>query len=138
MAALSSVTLWKVPRRMRWRVIFSEQAFDEIEPGAGCRGKMQLAARIALEPAFHRIGLVRAVVVEDEVQVEMGRGFAQDLPQEGQELLGAVAGQAFADDLAACHVESGEQRRGAIALVIVCQGASAALLERQARLRAVE
>lgn len=117
---------------------FSEQAFDEIEPRAGCRREVQLAARIALSQRFTTSVLCVPVVVEDEVQVEMGRGLAQELPQECQELLGAVTGQALADDRAACHVESGEQRGGPIALVVVCQGAGAALLERQARLRAVE
>src|SRR5216684_6382262 len=118
MAVSSSLTVSKVPRRMRWRVISANRRSTRLSQEQDVGGEVQLAARIALEPAFHRVGLVRAVVVEDEVQVEMGRGLAQELPQEGQELLGAVTGQAFADDLATCHVESGEQRGGPVALVV--------------------
>ena len=43
-----------------------------------------------------------------------------------------------ADDLAVEHVERGEQRRRAVALVVVGHGAGAALLHRQAGLGAVE
>ncbi len=38
-----------------------------------------------------------------------------------------------ADDCAVEDVESGEQRRGAVPLVIVCHGSEPALLQRQAR-----
>ena len=45
---------------------------------------------------------------------------------------------AAADNAAFQHVEGGEQRGGAVALVVVGDGAAAAALERQARLGAVE
>ena len=50
----------------------------------------------------------------------------------------AVPLHALADDLAGGDVEGGEQRRGAVALVVVRHGAGAALLQRQPGLRAVE
>ena len=50
----------------------------------------------------------------------------------------AVALHVAADDRAVEHVERGEQRGGAVALVVVGHGAGAALLHRQARLGAVE
>src|SRR5882757_5732783 len=43
-----------------------------------------------------------------------------------------------ADDCAIEDVESGEQRRGAVPLVIVCHGSEPALLQRQARLGAIK
>ena len=49
-----------------------------------------------------------------------------------------VALHAAADDRAVEHVERGEQRGGAVALVVVGHGAGAALLHRQAGLGAVE
>ena len=58
--------------------------------------------------------------------------------EEADELLMAVALHVAADDGAVEHVERGEQRRGAVALVVVGHGAGAALLHRQARLGAVE
>ena len=50
----------------------------------------------------------------------------------------AVARQALADHRAGEHVERGEQRRGAVALVVVGHRSRPALLDRQRRLRAVE
>ena len=50
----------------------------------------------------------------------------------------AVALHAAADDRAVEHVEGGEQRGGAVALVVMGHGAGAALLHRQAGLGAVE
>jgi hypothetical protein len=48
-----------------------------------------------------------------------------------------VALLALADDLGIEHVERGEQRGRAIALVVVRHGGRTALLERQSRLRAI-
>lgn len=50
----------------------------------------------------------------------------------------AVALHVLADDGAVEHVEGGEQRRRAVALVVVGHGSRAALLHRQAGLGAVE
>ena len=50
----------------------------------------------------------------------------------------AMARHAAADDRAVEHVEGGEQRGGAVALVVVGHGAGLARLQRQARLGAVE
>src|SRR5260370_34657713 len=121
-----------MPRDLR------EQRVYEVAPGAGGRREVQLVARIALEPAFHRRRLVSAVVVDDEVQVEMGGGVACELFQERQELLGAVAGQAFADELAGCHIEGGETRAGSAAVLIMRPRAAAALSEGQCRVRTSE
>src|SRR5215211_2885063 len=93
---------------------------------------------MALEPALDRGRLVSGIVIEDQVEVQMGRGLVVDRLEEGEELLGAMAGQAFADDLAGCHVEGGEQGGGAVALVVMGHGAGAAFLEGQAGLGAVE
>jgi len=49
-----------------------------------------------------------------------------------------MALHALADDLAGGNIELGEQRRCAMALVVVGPGSGAALLHRQARLGAVE
>ena len=58
--------------------------------------------------------------------------------EEADELLMPVALHVAADDGAVEHVEGGEQRRRAVALVVVRHGAGAALLHRQSRLGAVE
>jgi hypothetical protein len=59
---------------------------------------------------------VSGVVIEDEVEVEFGRGLPVDQPQEADELGGAVTEHALADDRARLYVERGEQRRRAVPL----------------------
>jgi hypothetical protein len=55
------------------------------------------------------------------VEVEIRERLSVDLLQKCQELLGAMARQAFPDDLAGRHVEGGEQRRGPVTLRRFCQ-----------------
>ena len=70
--------------------------------------------------------LVGAVVIDDQVQVELVGELAVERAQELQELLVAVARQALADDAAVERVQRGEQRGGAVALVVVGHRAGAA------------
>ena len=65
-------------------------------------------------------------------------GASRDGVEEADELLVPMPLHAAADNAAFQHVEGGEQRGGAVALVVVGQGAAAPALERQARLGAVE
>ena len=67
-----------------------------------------------------------------------GRNLRLDGVEEADELLMAVALHVAADHRAVEHVERGEQRGGAVALVVMGHGAGAALLHRQAGLGAVE
>src|SRR5580765_2334741 len=79
------------------------------------------------EPVADRLRLVARRVVHDDVHVEAGRNIALDLVEEPAELLGSMARHALADHRAGLHVrlhrhrgdEAREQRRGAVALVIV-------------------
>src|SRR3954468_19706501 len=82
--------------------------------------------------------LVGGVVVDHQVQIEVGRRALVDDAEEADELLVAVPLGAMSDDGARLHVEGGEQRRGTVPLVVVRHGASSALLQRQTRLGAVE
>ena len=63
---------------------------------------------------------------------------ALDVVEEADELLVPMLLHAAADHRAVEHVECGEQRRRAVALVVVGHRAAAARLDRQSRLRAVE
>ena len=99
---------------------------------------MEGEARMAGEPGPHLGMLVGGVVVDDDVDDLSGRDLGFDGVEEADELLMPVALHAAADHGAVEHVERGEQRRGAVALVVVGHGAGAALLHRQAGLGAVE
>jgi hypothetical protein len=99
---------------------------------------VHLEARVLGQPVLHIGMLVRGVVVGDQVQrLVLGR-FAVDLFQELQPLGVGVPLLALANDLAIEHVEGGEQRGGAVALVIVGHRLRPSLLQRQSRLRAVQ
>ena len=78
------------------------------------------------------------VIVEDHVNELSGRHLRLNGIQEADELLVPMALHTSADDLAFEHVESSEQRRCAVALVVVGHRTGATFLHRQAGLGAVE
>ena len=82
--------------------------------------------------------LMDGVVVEDRVNDLADRNFCLDGVEETDELLMAVTLHVAADDRAVEDIEGGEQRRRAMAFVIMRHRTGAALLHRQARLGAVE
>ena len=71
------------------------------------------------QPGFDRCGLVGGVVVHDDVDVEPVRDASVDQLEEVEELPGPVAAIALADDGAGGDIKGGEERGGAVALVIV-------------------
>src|SRR5262249_52595834 len=115
-----------------------EEAFDGVEPGAGSWGEVEDEAGMAAEPGLDLRMVVGGVVVDDDVDDLARRHLCLDGVEEADELLMAVALHTAADDLALEHVESGEERRRAVADVVVRHGFEASLLHRQARLGAVE
>ena len=115
-----------------------KEALDHVEPRAGRRREVQMEARMPLEPALYRGGLVGGIIIDDQMQVEIGQRPLVDGLEKAEELAMPVAGHAFADDGAVEHVERREQGRGAVALVVMRHRPAAALLHRQARLGAVK
>ena len=109
-----------------------EEALDLIEPGCAGGRQMHMPARPLGQPVADQRGLVGGVVVHDQMHVEIAGDGCFDLVEEIAELAGAVARIALADDGAGGDVERGEQRRRAMALIVVAsprrpgQGASAA------------
>src|SRR3546814_6887927 len=96
-----------------------EEALDLVDPGGGCRRQMDMPARALGQPVADGLGLVRGVVVHDEMDVEVFGDRRFDLVQEATELLRAVAAIAFADDASGGDVERCEQGGHAVALVIM-------------------
>src|SRR5712691_6316674 len=117
---------------------FGEEALDRVEPGGRGRGEVKVEPLVPLQPGLDLGMLVRGVVVDDQVEFPAGRGLAIDLVEETDEFLMPMAGHALADDAALQHVERGEQRRRAVALIVVRHRPAAALLHRQPWLGAVE
>ena len=97
----------------------SEPAFYLIEPGGAGRGEVEVIARVAGEPRFPGRGLVGGVIVEHEMDVEIGRHGLLDLGQELAEFDRAVTLVTAADDVAGSDVQGGEQRGRAVTLVVM-------------------
>ena len=99
---------------------------------------MDLPVRPPRQPGLHRHGLVGRVVVHDDVDVQPLGDAAVDLFEEVEELPRPVATIALADDEAGGDIESGKERGGAVALVVVGPPLGHARQHRQHRLGAVE
>ena len=97
-----------------------------------------MEARPAREPGPHFRVLVGCVVVEHQMDIERGGDISLDVAQEREELLVAVAMLAFGHDRAGGDVQGGEQRRGAVADVVVGHPFNVAQPHGQHRLCAVQ
>ena len=75
------------------------------------------------QPFSDQGGLVRGVIVHDEMDVEFTRHGSLDLVEELAELGSAMASVALADDPSARNVEGGEQRCGAVPCVVMASSA---------------
>jgi len=74
----------------------------------------------------YRGRLVGGIVIDDQVQGEIGQSMVVDLLKKAQGLAGAMARHARPDHLAVKHVQRCEQSRRAVLLVVVgrCAGPS--------------
>ena len=109
-----------------------------IEPGAGCGREVEEEPLVAGEPGQNGGMLVSGIVVENDMDGLSGWNLGIDRIEEAYELLMAVALHAAADHLALQNVERREERRRAVALVIMGHGAGAPLLHGKPGLGTVE
>ena len=59
-----------------------EPALDLVEPRGGSRREMDVEARVASKPVLDRWGLVRAVVVHHEVDIQISRNGSLDCSEK--------------------------------------------------------
>ena len=97
----------------------SEEALDLVEPGSIGRGEVKVPPRPPCEPRPDLGVLVGGVVVDDEMDVEVGRDIGLEVAQEGEEFLVPMAGLALGEDRAIEHVERREKGGGAVPFVVV-------------------
>src|SRR5947207_12291256 len=69
----------------------AKEAFDQVEPGRGGGSEVHVEAGMLGQPPLHLGVLVGGVIVDDQMDVETGRGLAVDALEEGKPLLVAVA-----------------------------------------------
>ena len=78
-----------------------------------------MVAWLFLQPAVDQCSLVRAVVVQHKVDVEIGGNSSIDLLQKIQKLDRTVASIALAENVAGGDIKSGKQACDAMSLVVV-------------------
>ncbi len=96
-----------------------EEPFDLVDPTGVGRGEMHVEPRMAREPFLHRLGLVGAVVVTHQVDVQVPGNLVVDFGQELLELNGSVAPVHAGDDGAIGGVKRSEQTRCPVADVVM-------------------
>src|SRR3977135_3880686 len=137
MVAWRSTPHPKTPRFSRRWGRFGEKPLDGVEPRARGRREVEGEARVSVEPLTHLWMLMGGVVVEDHVHDFFGRHLRLNGVQEADEFLVTMSLHTSANDLAFQDIESSEQRRCAMAFVVVGHRAGSAFLHRQAGLGAV-
>src|SRR5215475_15624639 len=116
----------------------AEEPLDQVCPGRGRGGKVQVEPRVPLEPGPHFGMLMGGIVIDHQMQVEPFGSVPVDRSQKAQEFLVTMPWHALANDLSGRNIERGEQSCRSVTLVVMRHRAGAALLHRQARLGAVE
>src|SRR5882762_5965717 len=67
-----------------------EPALDEIEPGRAGRGEVEMEPGPTGQPAVNHRRLVRAVVIQNQVHVQLGGHGVVERVEEGAELAGPM------------------------------------------------
>ena len=137
-AVTSSGTLWKTPRRSRFDGELTEEAFDHVQPGSAGRRKVEMEPRMFRQPLLHFGMFVCGVVIQDQMQVAVGRRLHLDELQKLQPLLMAMTILALSNERAVGDVEGRKQGRGPMAHIVMRHRAGTPFFERQSGLRAVE
>jgi hypothetical protein len=117
---------------------FAKEALDQVEPGRGGWGNVQMEGGMTLEPGDDLGMFVSGVVVADDMNIQLGGDLALDLTQEGQPLLMAMTPGGMSKDLAREIVEGGKQGDRSVTIVIVGLGADVTFTQGQTGLTALE
>ena len=70
--------------------------------------EIEVAVLFGFEPPLYRGALVRAVVIQNDVHVQVGRDLLLHLVEKLRELFAAMTRQATADDFAVQDIEGGK------------------------------
>ena len=116
----------------------AEPAFDQVHPGCPGWREVQVKPGVPQQPAVDHRGFVGAVVVEDQVDLEVLGHRSIDGVQELPEFDGPMALMAFADDLSGLEVKGCKERRRAVTLVVVSASLDLPWAKRQKRLRPIQ
>ena len=118
----------------------AKPALNLVEPRTAGRGEMEVETTTfgRLEPALHGRTLMRTVVVENEMQLDIRGHVLLQLREEFEELRAPVARQTRADHFPIQDIERRKQGRGAVARVVVRLSLGQSRSQRQDRRRPIE
>jgi hypothetical protein len=103
---------------------FSKPALDQVEPTATGGHEVKHEMRMLVEPGFDLGTTVSAIVVDYQMQAEVGRERTVQTPQEAQKFLVSMTLVPLSNDLALKQFDRGEQGGRAIAFVVAGHGAA--------------
>ena len=116
----------------------SEPSLDQVEPRTAGGREMQDKARMIGQPGFDVLVVVRPVIVNHQMEVEIAWELAIEQAKELEELLVTVASETLPDNPAVKHAHRGEECGRSVALVVVGHRAAPSLLHGQSSLGPVE
>ena len=116
----------------------AEPALHQVQPRGAGGDEMQVETRMAAQPAGHARVFVRAVVIDDKVQLQIRRGLPIHLRQKLQKLLVPMAGHAGSNHPSIEHAEGREQRGGAMPFIVMGLTGGQSRTQRQQGPRAVQ
>jgi hypothetical protein len=96
-----------------------EPTLHLIEPRGVSGSEVNVEAQTASEPSLDASVPVSAVVIDDQMHLQLRRDIRFNVAQEAEKLLMAVARFALGEDLPVGDIQSGKERRGPMADVIV-------------------
>src|SRR5262249_1432941 len=96
-----------------------EETFDQIDPRGTGWGEVDVKARSLRDRVPDECRLVSAVVVGDQMHIEAVWDVGLNGVEELAKLRRSVAAMTLSDHLPAGHIESGKQRCGAVADIVV-------------------
>ena len=115
-----------------------EPPFDEIQPRGAGRGEVGMEPRPLEQPPPDQRGLMRSVVVHDQMHVEVRRHVRVNGVEELPEFSGALALVELAHHLPGLDVQSRKQGGGAMAAIVVGAPLNLPGTHRQQGLRPVQ
>lgn len=115
-------------------VYVPQESLDHVQPGRAGEHEVEVESPMQFHPLFGFRVLVRRVVVKNQANLVVLRGFPIDSIQKPDEFLVTLADSAFRDERAVKNFRFGEETRGYMPFVGMrhCSGTPA--LQRQSRL----
>ena len=115
-----------------------EPALHEVEPGSTGRREVYVKPRALEQPAPDQGGLMRPVIIEDQVDREVARHVGLNGLKKLAKLNGPVPSMGLPDDGTGLRIQRRKQRGGAMTPVVMAAPLSLPRLQGQQRLAAIQ